>query len=303
MSDGGTTMFVTSTGASPSPELALLRVDAGAAVHYVVPFPAAQGVPSGSLAWQYSSASGDLLLLWDTPTQRLISCPGLDVFDPTASSSLDGRRFLFGIQSLPSSPVIGGPLVLVSPDGDGRDGTCTQLAAGDAHDHQFSPAGALAWLVDVSEGSALWTAAGDGSAAREIGRGPIQTAPWSPYFFAASELEMRIARDLVWIDVNDAPVKMHYIAQDVFIRPLDYDRQVLIGYDWSDQDGTGTLGLVDRDTGAKRLISSQVVTYDAARPASADSPVQNYIVYLVRGRNPSSQDGLWIATITKDDIR
>ena len=27
------------------------------------------------------------------------------------------------------------------------------------------------------------------------------------------------------------------------------------------------------------------------------------VVYLVRGRNPSVEDGIWIATITADDLR
>ena len=86
---------------------------------------------------------------------------------------------------------------------------------------------------------------------------------------------------------------------------------MVTGHDYSDQDANGSLALVNRDSGEHRPISPAVASY-----TSPDSNVYRRtpggfnedgkpvrIVYLVRGRNPSSQDGLWIATITKDDLQ
>jgi len=65
---------------------------------------------------------------------------------------------------------------------------------------------------------------------------------------------------------------------------------------------------IDND---KRLISPDVLTfmspdiangYNNVYPPNraADEPIR--IIYQVRGRNPSSQDGLWVATINQSDI-
>ena len=64
--------------------------------------------------------------------------------------------------------------------------------------------------------------------------------------------------------------------------------------------------VVNRDTGDKRLISPEVVQYSRMRERSAlttaQAPLPIRIVYVVRGRNPSAQDGLWIATVTDADL-
>ncbi len=304
MSDGGTTMFASPVVPSPSGELALFRVEAGAALDAVDMLDAVYNVPTLSPAWQYKSASADLLLLWDAETQRLVSCPGVDLVRPVGYSNHGGRQFIIGVYTESSSGYVPtGALLLVSPDGDGRDGTCTRLADAGAHDHALSTDGALAWLIDGNGESSLWTAAADGTGARVLGRGAIEPSPWAPYFYTGSRLELRLDRDLVWLDVHDDPVKMHYVAEQVFDVPRDFDSQVLTGYELSEQDGTGSLGLVNRDSGKKRLMSTQVVTYQPIAPSSADGPVREYVVYLVRGRNRSAQDGLWVAAITEDDLR
>jgi hypothetical protein len=304
MSDGGRAMFASPVVPSPSGELALFRVDPGATLDTVAMLDAVYGVPTLSPAWQHESATADLLYLWDAQTQRIVSCPGVDLPRPFGYSNHGGRQFIIGTTTDSSSGYIPtGALLLVSPDGDGRDGTCTRLADADAHDPTLSTDGALAWLVDGTGESSLWTAAPDGTGARLLGQGLIESSPWAPYFYTGSRLELRLDRDLAWLDVHDDPVKMHYVADQVFDRPIDFDTRVLIGYEYSEQDGTGSLGLIERASGAKRLISTQVVTYLPIAPSSADSPVRDYIVYLVRGRNPSPQDGLWVATITKDDVQ
>ena len=109
--------------------------------------------------------------------------------------------------------------------------------------------------------------------------------------------------------MHDDPVRPHYITEQVFGTPIDLGRWVVTGHDYSDQDANGPLALVNRDSGEHRPISSAVASYTSPddnlyrrTPGVFNEdgrPVR--IVYLVRGRNPSSQDGLWVATITKDD--
>jgi hypothetical protein len=306
MSDGGKVFFASSVPAAPSGELALFRLDNGATVEPADLTVAGSNLPPPSPAWLYLSGSTNLLFLWDTQKAHLVSCPGFDELRPVGYSSLDGRQFIFGISQVTAgSPAADqAQVVLISPDGNGRDGTCTVLGPDQAHEPQMSSDGALAWLVDApGQATALWTAAADGSAAREIGQGSIDEMPFPPYFFAPSRLEFRLDGDLAWVDVRDDPVKVHYVAEQVFDQVLDFDQKVIVGYDFNGQDGSGSLGLVDRNTGDKRLISTQVADYEPTLPPSGDSAVAYYIAYLVRGRNPSSQDGLWIATIMQNDVR
>ena len=84
---------------------------------------------------------------------------------------------------------------------------------------------------------------------------------------------------------------------------------MVTGHDYSYQDANGPLALVNRDSGEHRPISAAVASYTSPRrrlyrgtPGVFNEdgrPVR--IVYLVRGRNPSSQDGLWVATIAEAD--
>jgi hypothetical protein len=179
----------------------------------------------------------------------------------------------------------------------------------------FSPDGtALAWLVEPSDDKpTLWTAGRDGSSPRAIGTDYIDGFNYgltrAPHFVGDAQLEFTLAGDLVWVDVHDDPVQVHYITEQVFGASVDLGRWLVSGHEYSDQDSSGALALINRDSGETREISPAVAMY-----ASPDvsvygvtpgvykddgSPVR--IVYLVRGRNPSAQDGLWVATITAED--
>ena len=185
------------------------------------------------------------------------------------------------------------------------DGTCSTLATADVAAFGFSPDGtASAWLVRPPSGDAtLWTAGRDGSAPRVIGSGAVAGPPNQPRFVGPAELQLELGGDLAWIDVHDNPVRMHYVAERVFGTPVNFGDWLLTGYERSSQDATGTLGLVDRRTGVKRVVSREVasfqVTYSSDTALGSAEPAR--IVYVVRGRNPSPQDGIWIATLTKDD--
>jgi hypothetical protein len=90
---------------------------------------------------------------------------------------------------------------------------------------------------------------------------------------------------------------------------------LIAGYDYSSQDTNGTLGLVNRMTGEKRPISLEVAQFtvlaegissdggfvDRGSDASVSSELS--VVYQVHGRNPSTQDGIWLATITAADLQ
>jgi hypothetical protein len=175
---------------------------------------------------------------------------------------------------------------------------------------------ALFWLVDRADefsNAELWLAGSDGSAPRLVGVDRIAGPPNAPRFVGASQLELELAGDLVWLDTHDDPVRTHAIAERVSGTAIDRGRWLITGYDTSQQDGTARLGVVNRDTGDKRLISGDVSAFlspDVRDPVTgkiAPSPLRMAgdpirIVYLVRGRNPSPQDGLWVATLDASDI-
>ena len=256
---------------------------------------------------------GSTFRIWREESARLTTCqwPG-DAF-PTALGDPAEENALF---MRTAGEVIGpesGLLLMVpdAPDGE----TCRFLATEDVGFADFSPDGtAMVWLVEPFDNKAtLWTAGRDGSAPREIGTGSIRGALYTrneaPHFVGDSQLELTLNGDLVWVDVHDDPVRPHYITDQVFGTPIDLGRWVVTGHDYSYQDANGPLALVNRDSGELRPISSAVASYTSpdvnlyrGTPGVFNEdgrPVR--IVYLVRGRNPSPQDGLWVATITKED--
>ena len=107
----------------------------------------------------------------------------------------------------------------------------------------------------------------------------------------------------MWLDATEDAPSLHYIAEQVFGVGLDFGGSIITGYDFNQQDGTGQLGVVDRSTGLKKPISPSVVSYDGFAIATADGGAaqQVGVAYVVRGRNPSAQDGLWWATVDAAD--
>jgi hypothetical protein len=146
---------------------------------------------------------------------------------------------------------------------------------------------------------------------RLVGVDSIAGPPAEPRFTAGGQLDLFIDGDLVWIDTHDDPILTHAVAEQVIGPVIDRGRWLIMGYAASVQDGTARLGIVDREMGGARLISPDILTfmspdiangYNNVYPPNrgADEPIR--IVYQVRGRNPSSQDGLWVATINQSDI-
>jgi hypothetical protein len=325
---GAETMFVGPFASGPSRELALFRRDNdGPRAVPVGPangkFPPDTPVPP---VWLRSSATGSHdLLIWDDGMQRLVTCPS--PFRPYSSSpigmaSADGSRIALFVAPSPDAPPDASPrtdaLLLVDLMNPGAGSTpCNMLAPAYASTAGFSPDGsALFWLLHPPDQAAvdaeLWLAATDGSGPRLVGTDEIQGPPNAPRFVGPSQLQLQIGTDLVWLDTHDDSFLTHAIAGHVRGTAIDRGRWLITGYDASDQDATARLGVIDRDTGVPRLISPEVASfmspdiYDltglgvAPAPRNPDDPIR--VVYLVRGRNASSQDGLWVATINASDI-
>jgi hypothetical protein len=325
MSDGGTTIFAGPFSSGPASELALFQVPAGAllpAPEIVAPSPSAPAgaaTPVNLISWNLGAPANELVI-WDDTNQRISACP----IPPSALiqgvASPDGTRVLFGAPQAPSGysqSSSGGPLLLLTI-GAGAAGTntCSTLVSADVTGAQFSPDGEfLYWVVQPPTGEAqLWVAASDGSGAHMVGTGLLQNV----HFIVpgAAQLEMILGGDLVWMDLHDSGVNLHYVAQQVFDLIYDLrDGWLIAGYDYSSQNTNGTLGLVNRNTGEKRPISPEVAQFTVFSEAlsgdggyvsnQSDAAVTFVlsVIYQVHGRNPSSQDGIWVATITAADLQ
>ena len=325
MTDGGTVVFAGPFASGPR-ELALFRIGDSTRAD-VISVAASDGVYASDrpvvIAFRNTDtvADTDSVDVWDDGRQRLVRCPLPGAHTLIGTRTPDGEHLLFGTQ--PFDPRVTadtgalGPALLVSPAaataGDGS-GACIFLATGEVNGTSLSPDGtALFWLkTPVADfDQTLWTSASDGSAQRLLGTGQISASDNHPHFIGPSQLQLMLDGDLAWLDVHDDPVRMHYIAERVFGNAIDIGRWLVTGFEHSAQDDTGRLGLVNRDTGEKRLISPEVTAFRSADiqgyntssslVAVADLPIR--IVYLVRGRNPSPQDGLWIATIQPSDVQ
>ncbi|HEY5090398.1 MAG TPA: hypothetical protein VIK30_10525 [Polyangia bacterium] len=318
MGDGSAIMFTGTFPSGPASELALFEIPPSATVG-----AGAEGTTRGpaNATWAYqlddSAAQQFSLVVWDNGHQQLIPCPLPAPTYQTGVSTPDGTKILYGAPSFIGTPLgVPGPLVVVSlPTGSpGSAGACTILAPGDVEEAGFSTdSSAVFWRIKTEVGlsSTLWTAAADGTGARVVGTGAIE----QPRYVSGTQLEFELGSALVWVDTTDTQNNVHTIVEEIFGTAIDLQGPwIVIGYDYSSQDATGTLGLVNRDGGQKRPISTEVSLYEEIAVASNQTaifndpppdsglPTAQQIAYLVRGRNPSPQDGVWVATINQADL-
>jgi hypothetical protein len=323
MSDAGTTMFAGPFPSGPASELALFQIPPG------TPLPGAQGIVSSDssagyfltssqvIGWQLNGAAGASsdLIVWDDVNQQVTACPSSPQADLVGFRSFDGSKILFVTPQSCCQYLGSGPLSLLTlGNGQGSAGSCTLLAASNVVTAAFSPDGtAMFWMIQPTTGDTqLWVAAGDGSGAHMIGAGVLQNV----HFVVPGEaqLELILNGDLVWLDLHDSTVQLHYIAEQVFeeIYDIGVGGWLITGYDYSTQAATATVGLVNRNTGEKRPISpdvSQFVVFldkagaDGGLSAGSSGGGVLTVAYVVRGRNPSPQDGIWSATITTADLQ
>jgi hypothetical protein len=323
MSDAGMTMFAGPLSSGAASELALFQIPSGG-------IRSAQGVTSSALtdgsfqsfspliSWQLNGQTGAAtdLIVWDDANRQVIACPSSPQTDMAGIRSSDGSKILFVTTQSCCQYLGSGPLSLLTFGNGPGNASCTSLAASNVVTAAFSPDGsAMFWLIQPTTGDTqLWVAAGDGSGAHMIGAGTLQNV----HFVVPGEaqLELILNGDLVWLDLHDSRVQLHDIAEQVFEEIYDtgVGGWVITSYDYNSQDTTATLGLVNRNTGEKRPISPDVGEFIVlADSAGADGglfpdssgPVTGVltVVYVVRGRNPSPQDGIWSATITTADLQ
>ena len=95
----------------------------------------------------------------------------------------------------------------------------------------------------------------------------------APQFIAPNLLQVQLGTDVAWLDVRDNPVNLHYVAEGVFGRPTVGPRWLVIGYELSSQDGTGTLGVVDWQNGDEHPISPSVLDFIVSSPRSSTRPL------------------------------
>jgi hypothetical protein len=320
MADGSTVMFAGPFADSGAPrELALFPLTPDDQLQYLRIEPynyRTDGKWPATPAWStFNAGALDFTFhVWRDASQRLASCTWVAESQPVARADPAGENALFvRHQSCCSLGVSSALLLMVPNASDGNP--CRMLAPDYVGIADFSPdATAMIWLVeDPSAKAVLWTAGRDGSGARQLGAGKISGAidvgRSAPHFVGDSQLELTLDTDLAWIDIHDDPVQLHYITERAFGGAIDLGRWIVTGHDFSEQDANGKLALINRDSGETREISPAVQDYtttDARLRGTTPGVFQDdgrmvTIIYVVRGRNPSPQDGLWLATLTAQD--
>jgi hypothetical protein len=312
MAGGESVIFVGPFASGPAAELALVPVPSRSA--FARPAPIVGFGPAGTFAspgtgpaFVGTGTMGNVLRYWDDGARRLVSCDLPLVTVPLIwSTTPNGRQILFDVDREADTAFgAAGPLLLVSLDRAALGTACSLLAKQDVTSSGFSPSGtSMFWVTAPSVGNAtLSTAAADGTAARTLGAG---ISIDHVHFLDDARLELTLYQDLVWLDASEPAPPLHYIAEQVFGDSIDFSGgSIVTGYEFNEQDGTGQLGVVDRDTGLKTPISPSVVSYEGFALPTVDGGVtqQIGIAYIVRGRYPSPQDGLWWATIDLADLR
>jgi hypothetical protein len=328
MSDGGITMFVGPLTGGPASELALFRAEPAtvSSSNVVVYTSDDDGVPvtrAPLVGWApasiaTSAATGfSTLVLWDDAARLVVPCPSSPGASPMGWLSPDGSRALFAADRRAYGAAPAAVTLLSLGAAQGGNDSCLALATAGGTGADFSPDGqALYWTVgDESTKAQLWAAAADGSNPRMIGSGVIRGVGFLRDS-GSERLEFYFDEDVGWVDLHDDPIVFHDIIKRAFDAFPDLGNSwLLAGYDFSNQDGTGTLGLVNRDSGTTHQISTAVETFTVnaeapstagGAPGSGDAtaaPASVYdVAYLVRGRNASAQDGIWIARVKIDDL-
>ena len=321
MADGSTTMFAGPFTAGPTSELALFPLPPGA--NALRPFRA---VPDATtrrapdlpqlVSWQLGGPASSLMV-WNDGNHQITACPSVPQAYLGGLISPDHTRVLYVTPQGCCAYQGNGPLSLLTLGGAGGADSCTSLVSDGVVTAGFAPdTSAIFWLTQLPTGDdQLWIAAGDGSGAQMIGSGGLDDVHFIP---DTDRLELILGGDAAWLDVHDNPMNLHYIAEQVFGMQADVvGSWVITGYDFNTQDETGTLGVVNRDDGTKRVISPAVAQYVVLQQstgsdggalfsnsaATGDPNAVLEVIYQVRGRNPSPQDGIWVATVRAADLQ
>lgn len=317
MSDGGTTLFAGPLPAGPASELALFQITPSGAPALYPGLRVSASDDAGDArvvaqmaSWQVDGADDtpSQLVVWDDDAEQVTICPSAPGAFQGGVLSADGTHVLFRALQL-GGQLTTAPLQLLNRTA-GQPRTCVALEDADVSWADFSgESSTVAWLLKQDGGeSELWTANSDGTDAKMILSGEIAAR----FVAGTTHLEMSYSGDLVWLDVRDAS-HFSYVAERLFGYPTAVGGSWFVaGYNYSAQDASGPLGVVDLDSGRKLSISPAVSQYLVApQTAPVDGGAASeqmatglyHVVYLVRGRNASSQDGIWVATVQAADLQ
>jgi hypothetical protein len=319
MSDGGTVQFAGPFSSGPASELALFQASASGTsnVSSIVQISPSDDVVGPRvfpqmIGWQVDGVGGAArqLVVWDETGSQVTVCPSAPDALQTGVLSQDGSHVLFRAFQL-GAQLTTAPLQLMTLAA-GQPGTCVALQNDNVLWADFSGDGStIAWLLVTGPGlaSQLWISNSDGSDPKMVLSGQLFAAG---FVRGTTHLELSYAGDLVWLDVRD-PSHFSYVAERLFGYATAIGGSWFVaGYDDSTQDASGTLGVVNLDSGKKLpispavaqfVVSTQVTVVDGGTPFDGVATGVYHVVYLVRGRNPSSQDGIWVATVRAADLQ
>jgi hypothetical protein len=164
---------------------------------------------------------------------------------------------------------------------------------------QYSPTSdRLGWVSanDAAETSfTLWLADADGKSAIAVA-----TAPDLGGTFSRDGQHLYVSHNgassaaLGAVDVTASPPVEQILSANRGDIGLLGNRRVLFVDHFNVQDGNGELVLVDLATGARQSLARAVASV-AVSGGSEDEGTD--VAYAVRGRAPSSRDGLWLTTL------
>lgn len=257
-----------------------------------------------TVVWTAQGSSGNRLYSWAIGAEHAVGC------DVPPGTMRGGRWSLARDQFAVN---IGGDDPNSAPDALvlGVAGGACRVIAPAVHSvtfASFSPDGAVfIWHELAASGdTVIHLTATDGSGERAL------TVPGNTYFSkllpgAQRLLIVRSQSDgsgLSWIDLAEEPLRDHVLAQRISAPSWLWinDRWLLLGDSFSGQDDTFALRALDVRTGTSRLVSRTVADFAvgwSVRPADATSLA---VAYVVRGRAPSTQDGLWLARLNLDEF-
>jgi hypothetical protein len=164
--------------------------------------------------------------------------------------------------------------------------------------HNFSPAGdRLAWVVldpvVDTQAPTLWVGDASGGAAH-LAAYDVDAFGFSPdgqrIFVSHSDGSQF---SLSWVSSSFGPAQQTLIADAYSSGNVRGNQRVLIIDHWNSQDESGNLDLVDLASGTHQVLASAVT--DVAAGSSVDGAAR--VLYAVRGRFASGQDGLWQTTL------
>ena len=187
---------------------------------------------------------------------------------------------------------------------EGRCGLLTDdgVISAQVGSHLFAPDGQrLAWhSLDRLNGGlsggndGLWIGDADGANPRLVAQGAIRF-----FSFAPDGQAIFISRStngplsLGWLPISGAPPVEQALADGYDGSIAAGNRRVLLTDRWNDQDASGTLTLIDLLDGSRQVIARAVTDFTVNHSIDGETR----LVYAVRGRFASGQDGLWQTTL------